>query len=75
MSPLEGFPAELRTLLLWNVPDPTTLRSLVHASPVLHAQYRCDDRDGSLRACLGRDLDGFFKDAWATGLALDTKTA
>ncbi|KAK8115552.1 hypothetical protein PG984_012054 [Apiospora sp. TS-2023a] len=68
MSPLEGLPAELRSLLLWNVPDLTTLRSLVHASPVLHAQY-CSDRDGILRACLGRDMDGFFKDAWATAMS------
>ncbi|KAK8085767.1 hypothetical protein PG997_007038 [Apiospora hydei] len=65
MSPLEDLPAELRSLLLWNIPDLSSLRSLVHASPVFHAQYRAD-RDGILRACMGRDMDGFFIDAWAT---------
>ncbi|KAK6062502.1 hypothetical protein SCUP515_13304 [Seiridium cupressi] len=64
-SLLENLPAELRTLLLSSMPDLPTLRSIVHASPVLHAQYRYD-RNSILRACLDRELDGFFTDAYAT---------
>ncbi|KAK4232784.1 hypothetical protein C8A03DRAFT_39585, partial [Achaetomium macrosporum] len=63
-SPLENLPAELRDQLLMNAPDLATLRSLVHASPVMHAQYR-SNRDRLLRACLHRELDGFFVDAYA----------
>ncbi|KAH8774578.1 hypothetical protein F5883DRAFT_627792 [Diaporthe sp. PMI_573] len=45
--------------------DLPTLRSLVRASPVLHAQYR-HDRNNILRACLARELDGLAVDACAT---------
>lgn len=63
-SPLESLPAELRVMVLCRVPDLPTLRALVRASPILHAQYR-HDRDEILRACLSRELEGLFVDAWA----------
>ncbi|KAK4032832.1 hypothetical protein C8A01DRAFT_50464 [Parachaetomium inaequale] len=63
-SALENLPAELRDQILLSAPDLLTLRSLVHASPVLHAQYRTN-RDALLRACVARELDGFFVDAHA----------
>ncbi|RYP13395.1 hypothetical protein DL767_010753 [Monosporascus sp. MG133] len=64
-SCLENLPAELRSQILSSMPDLPTLRSLVHASPILHEQYRCD-RNKVLRACLDRELDGFLVDAYAT---------
>ena len=63
-SPLENLPPELRDLVLLSAPDLPTLRSLIHASPVMHAQYR-SNRDSLLGACLARELDGFFVDAYA----------
>jgi hypothetical protein len=63
-SSLESLPAELRDKVLLHIPDLPTLRSLTHASPVMHAQYR-SNRDRLLRACLERELDGFFVDAYA----------
>lgn len=63
-SRLENLPAELRSHILLSIPDLPTLRSLVHASPVLHAQYR-HERDSILHACLDRELDGFLVDASA----------
>ncbi|KAI1149085.1 hypothetical protein F4825DRAFT_431758 [Nemania diffusa] len=51
-------------MVLCRVPDLPTLRALVRASPILHAQYR-HDRDEILRACLSRELEGLFVDAWA----------
>ncbi|KAK7958586.1 hypothetical protein PG988_013434 [Apiospora saccharicola] len=41
-----------------------SLRSLVRASPVLHAQYLYD-RAGILCSCMERELDGFVLDAYA----------
>jgi hypothetical protein len=71
-SPLETLPAELRNEILRNVSDLETLRSLVHASPVMHAQYR-RNRDMVLRGFMGRELDGFFVDAYARLMSrLDT---
>lgn len=64
-SHLENLPAELKTLILLNVPDLQTLRELVHASPIIHAQYR-HDRDKIIPTILSRELDGFFIDAYAT---------
>lgn len=64
-SRLEKLPAELRSHVLMSSPGLSTLRSLVHASPVLHAQYR-HDRNNILRACLARELDGLVVDASAT---------
>lgn len=63
-SRLENLPSELRSKILSDMPDLPTLRSLVHASPIMHAQYR-HDRNTILRACLGRELDGFLVDAYA----------
>lgn len=63
-SPLERLPAELRDQILLSAPDLPTLRALVHASPVMHAQYR-NNRDMLLRTCVGRELDGCFVDAHA----------
>lgn len=62
---IENLPAELRVLILSKAPDLPTLRALVRASPVLHAQYR-NDRNSILRACLSRELDGLLIDAYAT---------
>lgn len=68
LSRLEDLPAELGVLLLSSMPDLPTLRALVRASPVLHAQYRyC--RDSILRACLDRELDGLFVDAYGTAMS------
>ena len=63
-SLLENLPSELRDLILLSVPDLPTLRSLTHASPVMHAQYR-SNRHRVLSACLARELDGLFVDAYA----------
>jgi hypothetical protein len=63
-SRLESLPAELRDLILLNTPDLPTLHALVHASPVMHAQYHIN-RDKLLRTCVGRELDGFYPDAHA----------
>ncbi|KAK4143934.1 uncharacterized protein C8A04DRAFT_36980 [Dichotomopilus funicola] len=63
-SQLESLPAELRDLILSHIPDLPTLRALVRASPTMHAQYRTN-RDALLRACLARELDGCFVDAYA----------
>ncbi|KAI1311715.1 hypothetical protein F5Y03DRAFT_286812 [Xylaria venustula] len=67
-SRLENLPAELRIMILMRIPDLLTLRSLVHASPMLHTQYR-HSRDGILRAFLNRELDGFLVDAYATAIS------
>ncbi|KAJ8122620.1 hypothetical protein ONZ43_g1232 [Nemania bipapillata] len=64
-SRLEDLPAELRVLILSAAPDLLTLRALVRASPVLHAQYR-NDRMRILRACMDREMDGLLVDAYAT---------
>ncbi|KAH7013877.1 hypothetical protein EDB80DRAFT_863790 [Ilyonectria destructans] len=64
LSRLENLPSELRSKILSDMPDLPTLRSLVKASPTLHAQYR-HDRNTILRACLGRELHGFLVDAYA----------
>ncbi|RYO76292.1 hypothetical protein DL766_008929 [Monosporascus sp. MC13-8B] len=45
--------------------DLLTLQSPIHASPILHGQYRCD-RNSVLRECLDRELDGFLIDAHAS---------
>ncbi|KAI0436491.1 hypothetical protein F4803DRAFT_566822 [Xylaria telfairii] len=65
---LENLPAELRVLILSKAPDLPTLRALVRASPVLHAQYR-NDRNNILRACLSREMDGVLIDAYATTMS------
>ncbi|RSL95474.1 hypothetical protein CDV31_013871 [Fusarium ambrosium] len=67
-SRLENLPPELRLRLLFSIPDLQTLCSLVHASPTLHAQYR-HSRDRILRAFIGRELDGFLIDAYATHMS------
>ncbi|KAI0184930.1 hypothetical protein EV127DRAFT_515670 [Xylaria flabelliformis] len=67
-SRLENLPVELGLLLLSSMPDLPTLRALVHASPVLHAQYRYN-RNSVLRACLSRELDGFLVDAYANAMS------
>lgn len=64
-SRLEDLPPELRRQILSSVPDLPSLRSVIRASPVLHAQYR-NDRDSILRACVARELHGFAVDACAT---------
>ncbi|OHF01735.1 hypothetical protein CORC01_02926 [Colletotrichum orchidophilum] len=61
-SYIESLPAELRFEILSWMPDLPSLQSAVHASPVLHAQYR-EHRNTILRLCLGRELDGFYVDA------------
>ncbi|KAK4247469.1 hypothetical protein C7999DRAFT_14491 [Corynascus novoguineensis] len=63
-SPLDALPAELRDQILLSIPDLKTLHSLVHACPVMYAHYRTN-RTAILRACVSRDLDGFFADAYA----------
>ena len=61
---LESLPAELRDQIMSNAPDLPTLHSLILASPVMHAQY-LSNRNNLLRACVNRELDGFFVDAYA----------
>jgi hypothetical protein len=63
-SRLESLRSELRFQLLLSMPDLLTLRSLVHASPTMHAQYRYN-RHAILCACLDRESDGFFVDTYA----------
>ncbi len=65
-SALENLPAELRDLILRSAPDIPTLRALVHASPVMHAQY-VSNRDNILRACVGHELDAIYIHAYACG--------
>lgn len=61
----ENMPPELRSQILYSVGDLRTLKSLVHASPTYHEQYRLD-RDRLLHNCLKSELDGFYVDALAT---------
>ncbi|KAK8080281.1 hypothetical protein PG997_008099 [Apiospora hydei] len=63
-SRLESLPAELRSQILSSVPDLLSLRALVRASPVLHAQY-LHDRSAILCSCMERELDGFVLDSYA----------
>ncbi|KAI1754205.1 hypothetical protein F4782DRAFT_493622 [Xylaria castorea] len=63
-SRLERLPAELRIQILKSMPDLETLHSFIKASPTMHAQYLYD-RHNILSACLGRELDGFYVDAYA----------
>ncbi|KAK8127874.1 hypothetical protein PG984_008982 [Apiospora sp. TS-2023a] len=63
-STLEHLPAELRSQILSSIPDLPSIRSLVRASPVLHAQYLCY-RASILCSCMERELDGFVLDAYA----------
>lgn len=63
-SLLESLPAEMRDQILLSMPDLPTLRAMVRASPVMHAQYR-SNRDSVFRACVERELDGFSVHAYA----------
>ncbi|KAK3896611.1 hypothetical protein C8A05DRAFT_48403 [Staphylotrichum tortipilum] len=63
-SALERLPAELRDQILRSIPDLPTLCALVHASPVMYAQY-ARNRDNVLRACVDRELDGLYVHAYA----------
>ncbi|KAI1347688.1 hypothetical protein F5Y01DRAFT_294547 [Xylaria sp. FL0043] len=63
-SRLEKLPPELRIQILSSMPDLETLRSMINASPVMHAQY-LHDRHTILSACLDHELDGFYVDAYA----------
>jgi hypothetical protein len=54
-SRLENLPAELRLQILFSMPDFDTLHRLVHASPVMYAQYRAY-RTSILTALLDREL-------------------
>lgn len=63
-SLLENLPAELRDHILLQMPDLPTLRALVRASPTMHAGY-LENRNSILRACLAREFDGYFADAYA----------
>ncbi|KAI1739731.1 hypothetical protein F4680DRAFT_459036 [Xylaria scruposa] len=63
-SRLERLPAELRIQILMSMPNLKTLNSFIRASPIMHAQYAYD-RHNILSACLGRELDGFYVDAYA----------
>lgn len=62
---LEGLPTELRTALLLNLPDLTTLSRLVHASVVFHAQYLLDRKSILSRALLSDATDDVFVDVYA----------
>lgn len=70
LSRLESLPPELRHYVLECVPDLPTLRSMVQASPTIHAQYRFR-RHGILSACLERDLGGCSVDAYASMMSRD----
>ncbi|KAH7310466.1 hypothetical protein B0I35DRAFT_411980 [Stachybotrys elegans] len=56
-SPLENLPPELRIHILSLIPDLSTLRSLVRASPVMHAQYM-HSRNKILSMCFFREMYG-----------------
>ncbi|KAI1126494.1 hypothetical protein F5Y10DRAFT_293754 [Nemania abortiva] len=63
-SRLENLPPELRIQILSSMPDLETLRSMVRASPAMHAVYSNNDHR-ILATCLERDLEGFYVDAYA----------
>ncbi|KAJ8125260.1 hypothetical protein O1611_g8378 [Lasiodiplodia mahajangana] len=63
-SRLESLPAELRIQILASMPDLGTLHSIIHASPVMYAQFSFN-RNGILATCMGREFEGFFADAYA----------
>ncbi|KAI0423748.1 hypothetical protein F5Y09DRAFT_336333 [Xylaria sp. FL1042] len=63
-SRLEKLPPELRIQVLSSMPDLETLRSIINASPIMHIQY-LQDRHIILSACLDRELDDFYVDAYA----------
>ncbi|KAI0110387.1 hypothetical protein GGR51DRAFT_511021 [Nemania sp. FL0031] len=63
-SRLERLPPELRIKILSNMPDLGALHAIIHASPVLYAQYSYD-RNRILAACMEREFEGFFADAYA----------
>jgi hypothetical protein len=67
-SRLEMLPPELRHLILLAIPDLTTLRALVHASPVMHAQY-LERRSCLLSICLMRDMSSEIDRAYYTTMA------
>lgn len=62
-SSLEDLPTEIRRLLISNL-NLDSLRSLVHASPAFHQQYRLNRRF-MLRACLEMELQQASVDAYA----------
>jgi len=66
-SILENMPPEIQMEILLSMPDLQTLRSLIHASPIMHAQYRHTRRTRHLvlSTCLSRELDGYYYDAYA----------
>jgi hypothetical protein len=64
VSPLDSLPAEMRIEILLNMPDTQTLNSIIRASPMMLNQYLLD-RPRILSACLEREMDGYFVDAYA----------
>ncbi|KAI0142922.1 hypothetical protein GGR57DRAFT_484827 [Xylariaceae sp. FL1272] len=65
-SKLENLPSEMRLQILLQMPDLQTLRSLVHASPRMHKDYTGTyDRPKILAACLQREINDYFSDAYA----------
>ncbi|KAI1261903.1 hypothetical protein F5Y18DRAFT_400024, partial [Xylariaceae sp. FL1019] len=65
-SLLENMPSEMRLQILLHMPDLQTLSSLVHASPRMHKDYvGTYDRPKILAACLQREINDFFPDAYA----------
>jgi hypothetical protein len=55
MSMLESFPPELKSMILFSLPDTQTLSALVHASPYYHQAYYLE-REPLLSAVLPREL-------------------
>ncbi|KAI0390302.1 hypothetical protein F5Y17DRAFT_70762 [Xylariaceae sp. FL0594] len=67
-SRLENLPAEIRFEILGQMSDLQSLKSLVHASPTMHEQYRLSKltQHQILLACLLRQVKGHFADAYAS---------
>ncbi|KAL8644648.1 MAG: hypothetical protein Q9226_007662 [Calogaya cf. arnoldii] len=62
---MENLPAEMQAQVLLQIPDVSSLRNLVHASPIFHNVYRAR-REFFLGTVLGREIRPYARDALAT---------
>lgn len=65
LKALEDLPAELRRRLLSSMPDLQTLASLIHSSPIYHAQYRLERKPILSQAILTELGEDVFVDVYA----------
>ena len=62
---MENLPAEMQAQILLHIPNVSSLRSLVHASPIFHNVYGAR-REFFLGTVLGREIKSYGRDALAT---------